>query len=521
MKRRNAEASKSRNIETSKGRHVAGSSAQPGIRNAAALLCVVTFILFAQAPARGAEVALTVSPRETYVGTPVTVDLTIENGDNVDPPVFPKLNGARVTGPQGPFRSSQTMIVNNQISQKNTLRYRWVVTPQTPGRLNIPPFKVKADGKTYATRQTVILVSAADSSDVLLAAVTGSRETVYVGESLTVVLQIWIKPYLDRQLQVQLDEADMWSLVDFQGSEWGVFVDALRLMMARRDRPIGREVIRKDAQGEERAYFQYELATETWAQKPGEFDPGQVRVRMRYPTKLSRDNSFFSMGGLQIAGSRWVEAAVNAAPIRIKPIPAEGRPPDFRGAVGQFKIEASAAPLEAAVGDPITLSLNVAGTGRLEVLQAPPLHELPELTRDFKVPADPLAGEVAGKHKRFTQSIRPDHEGVTQIPPIPFTYFDPLAEKFVTVRSQPIPIRVRAAARMADSMIVEAAGGRAGAVTQLTELSGGILANCTGIDELLTSQDFAPGWPTALGLALPPFAFAACWLTQRRRERLR
>ena len=86
-------------------------------------------------------------------------------------------------------------------------------------------------------------------------------------------------------------------------------------------------------------------------------------------------------------------------------------------------------------GDPITLLFGIAGTGPLELVQAPPLAELPALTADFKVPNEPLAGYVEEARKVFSTTIRPRKAGISEIPPIPFTYFDPEIGKFVTTAS--------------------------------------------------------------------------------------
>src|SRR4029078_11371609 len=104
-------------------------------------------------------------------------------------------------------------------------------------------------------------------------------------------------------------------------------------------------------------------------------------------------------------------------------------------AVGQYRLSVSAKPLEVSVGDPITLNIAISGTGRVETLQPPPLSQMSELTKTFKVPSDPVGGTVDGQTKRFSPSIRAVSDTVTQIPAIPFAYFDPRTERFVTVQS--------------------------------------------------------------------------------------
>ena len=114
-------------------------------------------------------------------------------------------------------------------------------------------------------------------------------------------------------------------------------------------------------------------------------------------------------------------------------------------------------PTSVKAGDPITLQIGITGDGPMNLVQAPPLVVLPQLTADFKVTSEPLAGIVEGDAKLFTASIRPRHAGITQIPAIPLSFFDPSTEKFVTVKSEPIAITVAEADRLALGSIVGAA----------------------------------------------------------------
>ena len=113
----------------------------------------------------------------------------------------------------------------------------------------------------------------------------------------------------------------------------------------------------------------------------------------------------------------------------IKPLPKEGRPANFNGAVGKYSIIAEASPQTVQVGDAIDLHFAVQGEGRLELLSAPKLNEQADLNRDFKVSDEPLAGIVDRGRKVFSTSIRPHRDDVTEIPPVEFPYFDPDLEQ--------------------------------------------------------------------------------------------
>lgn len=476
--------------------------------------------LLPAASSYAAQVNLEVSTKETYVGVPVVVRIVIEDcKQEPAAPAFPEIPGVEVRSNGVPSRSSQMTVINGRMNQRVSVTYDYQLVPAREGSFTVPAIQVEVDGRKYKTNPQTIVVSRSDTGDLLFVEVTGNRDKIYLGEALDITLQIWIKPYNDRNFSVKLNEATMWGLLD-SASQWGPFLEPLQQMLRNRQRPAGREMLRKDTAGQSRSYYLYELTTTICPDRPGTLKLDDVNVVVSYPVRLGRDSSLFSMGDLRIAQSRPLSAKPNVAPIEVRPVPTEGRPRYYRGAVGQFAIQAGAKPTEVAVGEPITLTLTISGSGRMEVVSPPPLPEMEELTRDFKVPNDPLTGTVQQDSKIFTQSIRAKTDQVKEIPPIPFSFFDPRTEKFVTVQTPPIPLTVKATEKLSAAQVVDSTTGRVGTTRSLTEVSSGILANYSGTDEILSQQAFAPGWASAVAITLPPIAALVNGLVLRRRHRL-
>jgi len=477
-------------------------------------------LLVGLARAQTGEVSLEASSRETQVGVPVQLLITIRNAEKYEAPQLPEIDGAEASLTGRPSESSRVSIINGRMTQEVTVTFAVHVTPTREGTIRVPPIPVLVDGKTRTTAPLEIVAVKSEATDLLFVEVKGSRETLYVGESLDVTLEVWLKPFSDPRQQITLTEADMWSLIDQRSSTWGLFTETLQELAQTRQRPKGAETLRNDAQGNRRSYYRYDVRQTLWPQQAGTLDVGRINIIVSYPTNLVRERDFFSTSRMRLGGSRPVSASVSVPPIQVKPIPTEGQPPFYRGAVGRSRIEVAAQPTEVAVGDPITLTMTLSGPDNLDLLQAPALAQVPELTADFQVPDENLAGSVEGKGKRFTQSIRAKSDAVTRIPPIPLAWFDPKTEKFEVVYSKPIPLTVKPAQRMAVSQIVEGAAGPA-APTRLTELTAGILANYTDADAVLSDQSFAPGAVSAGVAALSPAAFLICWFVRRHTQRLR
>jgi hypothetical protein len=47
-------------------------------------------------------------------------------------------------------------------------------------------------------------------------------------------------------------------------------------------------------------------------------------------------------------------------------LPEEGRPDNYSGAVGQFVFDVKVKPTEVALGDPITITLQITGEGNVD-----------------------------------------------------------------------------------------------------------------------------------------------------------
>ncbi|HEY3243612.1 MAG TPA: BatD family protein, partial [Phycisphaerae bacterium] len=390
------------------------------------------------------------------------------------------------------------------------------VIPKHAGKLSIPAVKVRVDGEERSIDIGDIIVSESDTEDLLYVELTGDRRTVYVGEAVETTLEIWIRPFVQGDYRMSIQ--DMFRCLDVEHSSWGEFKDLLNSAQNFR----GRSAVRKDSAGNDRAYYVIALTKRLWAEQPGPLEAGDIRIVVNYPVHLRRSRDFFSIldEGITVGQQRPISAVVTSQAIQVKPLPTAGAPLFFNGAVGRYQMEATAKPTKVHVGDPITLSIAIRGEGRLDTLSPPPLARLDNLTEHFRVPDEPLAGDVEGNSKRFTQSIRARSADVTEIPPIPFAYFDPQAEKYVTVSSNPIPIEVEAS-EAASTALVGTSDSASAPTTTLTDVGGGMLANYTGSENLLSQQVFAPGWGSAAAAIIPPLSFAVCWLTQRRSQRLR
>ncbi len=135
--------------------------------------------------------------------------------------------------------------------------------------------------------------------------------------------------------------------------------------------------------------------------------------------------------------------------LKVKDLPESGRPDDFSGAIGTFSLAVNAQPTTVRTGDPITLKMRIQGTGNFDRVQAPVFPK----NSNWKTypPSSQAADAVKGKGaKEFEQAIIPINPKITAIPPLHFSYFDPEAESYVTLSSDPVPITLQGNPKMAN-----------------------------------------------------------------------
>lgn len=138
-----------------------------------------------------------------------------------------------------------------------------------------------------------------------------------------------------------------------------------------------------------------------------------------------------------------------AAPvvITVVPFPDQGKPVSFNGAIGQFTITSSLlSASEMFVGDEISLSVNISGSGSLSSVALPDLCCQPGMSGLFRLSDLPPTGVVQGNVKTFNVKMRPLTATIREIPSFTFSYFDPAEKKYVNVQTKPIPIKVKPSA---------------------------------------------------------------------------
>lgn len=136
-----------------------------------------------------------------------------------------------------------------------------------------------------------------------------------------------------------------------------------------------------------------------------------------------------------------------SASVFVRPLPLEGKPADFSGAVGVLKTSVQLDAATARVGDPLVITLRVQGSGNIKLLPRPPL----EVEWATSVPGTErlqmdTSGAVVRGSKEFDWILTPTRAGDVTTPVIHYAYFNPNTRKYEIAEAAAVAFAVNAGA---------------------------------------------------------------------------
>lgn len=465
---------------------------------------------------QNAGCALSVSPTSLEVGEIAEASIVCRNTDVPGLPQLAAPNGLSVQAlGSTPSQSSMTQIVNGRRYSERTYTYRLRVIAEQAGKYTLGPFRILAGGSTYATEPVSITVRQATvdptprGDRIAFVQLHVEPRTVYVTQNITAVLTLGI-----RQVEIggRTFEFDLLrDVLDQRSSQFGVFGDPA-------DRTIqsSQQVI-VDTTGAAHRYEIFRITKQIRAEEVGDLVIGPVFVRINYPTQLRR--SFW--GGFEPTAAEGHSARAGTMTVTVKSPPEEGRPASFTGAIGRYVFDVAARPTEVQKGEPITIAARIRGAP-LDGVAGPSFSVQAELGGRFDFSADEPIGETEGGARVFRKAVFPKQIGEQTLPRLEWTYFDPSAERYVTLASEPIPIVVNPPS--APTTVVPMAGLVPGAEpdqsTRLTLLSGGLSPNIVDPHALLANQAITLKPLSVVAIAGPPVAWLFVLFLVQHRNRL-
>ena len=413
----------------------------PRVRTAAIILTLWL------SPAAGAEeisVRAGVSTQELFRGEEIIYQVQVSGSDSPERPDTGGILDFEVMFDSERANNSRSIsIINGRRSEvvQTGYLFNFRLVAKKSGTLVIPAVPVAVDGTTYRTQPVQILVKEPQETEDYKLRISLSKESCYVGEP--VVLEVvWYWDTEKRATSLTSFAVPAFTSVDF--ASYPVEVDpqtggkVLRLPIQGEDTVV----VQREGNLEGRRYTTLRFERVLLPRRAGIIQIPRATVVFEGVTGFEQYRDFFGRVSTREVVGKFVVPS-NAAELQVRELPSQGRPDSFLGLVGEYHIETSANPLVVSVGDPITLTIRVSGSGHLEEFRLPPLQSLSNLADSFKIPTDRASGVMQDKTKVFTQTIRARNAEVAAIPSIELAYFDPSSRSYVTTRSEPIPLTVK------------------------------------------------------------------------------
>lgn len=480
----------------------------------ASALVYATFLSESVAAA-DVSVEASVDRQKVPVGEVFALTVTVRGATNVSPPVFPSVDGIRLLSSRVASR-----ITTGTGGFQAEVNHIYELQAVKVGKVEIPPLAFRAGRTSHPTQRiSVEIVEAVSPSPSATASsppgppdkrlflrAFAEVTDAYVGQQVPVTIQL------------------CWA---------GIRISSPRLHPIQTEgfrRVSLRDAVQTSRTIDGSRYDVVELTEVYFPLIPGRLKIGPFRITCdllvprqstrRWPPSI--DEFFDSDIGTFFGNFSRTPIDVTADEIllNVRPLPEEGKPPSFSGAVGNFSVVADVRPTDITPGDGVTVTMTVHGEGDLETATAS-LVKGSDSLRAF--PPD-ISFHVLQNTDRlhtqkiFKQLVVVQSADVRDIPPVEFSYFNPASSEYVTVSKGPFPVNVTGA----DTSFLSATQSPV-SKSDVSILSRGLFGIKTDVSAITLPQTGFGLSPIVLAavLGVPLIIVSTSWIVSRKVERLR
>lgn len=349
---------------------------------------------------------------------------------NFQPPSF---SGFRILS--GPNQSSSVQIINGSMSASVTFSY--VLAPTQIGEFTIGSAAVEFKGSQYKTNPVVIKViqgtqsaqqksddasmSQSDIAENLFIIAEANKRSAYKGEQITVTYKLLTR--------LEISSPQITKLPTYKGF-WAEELEAINNLRFEIEMYKGQRF--RSAVLKSVALFPSQSGKLT-------ITPFELNIPVIIQRKKQRGDIFDEFFNDSFFGTRQtVEylAKSNTLTVDVSELPSNGKPESFNGAVGDFKFSTNLDKVNVETNEPVTLKINISGTGNIKLLEVPKI-KLPSGFEQYdpKTSENIIRKNVISGSKIGEYLIVPRVAGEKEIPPIQFSYFNPNSKKYITISS--------------------------------------------------------------------------------------
>lgn len=392
------------------------------------------------------EITLTVNaPPGAAAGERFRIVYTVNSTDGrfIPPSFDPSFT---ISGPQS-STSRNVQWINGQMNSTSTTTLIYYVVASIPGKYTIAPAQYETNKVTVSSSPLEIEIKAggaapagssqgtqgtlgqgreaapASGSELSLRLLLSTRE-VYVGQPITATLKLYTR--------INLSGINELKYPDFKGFlREDIETPPLRTLES--------EVI-DGVQYGTGVLQRFVL----YPQISGELRIDTVHITALVQQRTGGSDPFFSDPFFDNFFSNVTTVAMKVstrpAIIKVKPLPAP-QPADFHGAVGSFELTSSLSKTDVEVNDAMTYTLTLRGTGNLN-LAGEPVINFPQGIEKYDPKVTVKSSGTSSGTKTFEFLLIPRNTGTFELPPVSYTVFDAVQEKYITLRTTGYTVNV-------------------------------------------------------------------------------
>lgn len=371
-----------------------------------------------------------VSRNEVPLNENVRIDFTMNSeGDNFKAPNF---QGFKVVG--GPNQSVSYAWTNGRKSFSKT--YSFYLAPTQKGTFTIGSASIQIEDETYSTKPITVTITDAVKKEDPRTRLNHSQEQILNGIHLVAEISN-TNPYQNEPItvfyKVYVERGS--NLTNWNGTSipkysnfWVNSIDIKEL-----------KVETGKYNGKEAQFITFKkdilMPLETGEL---ELEPLVLDIQAEIPTGRRDFFGFPEMG--YITQSYTTGKRI----IKVKPLPEEGKPVDFSGAVGSFDFKITPTESSANALEALNFKVEVKGQGNMNLFSLPRLNAStslevfdPEYSENIRSGNSGLQGT-----KTDNYTIIPQYKGEYYIDPMNFNYFDIRSKTYKTITTDSIKIQV-------------------------------------------------------------------------------
>lgn len=403
-----------------------------------ALLALLLLVPILGAPAaaqsREPEVTVQLATPLVRLGAAVPLQVTVEHTDDAQllgP--LPEVDGLLFGQPIGPSVNKAFSLVQGVATHRVTVEWSIRVRPTRAGTFEIPPLRLTVAGEEVTAPAAPMQLEVIEDSE-------GARrgyfdlevpERVFEGQPFTI------------EARFGFDQSQPVDRHDLYLPWWKALRGVIELEPTVLDRGRDRIVVndRDETDIEPLRPFErdgsvmraFQFRSRYLASRPGTLQLGASTYRFGVVLERGRG---FSRDRVQ-----YYYAQSDPVEVEVVPVPEEGRPFEWSGAVGSLDVSRRVDRRDLQEGDTLQLTVSWTGEANLAFLDPPDLSRLDAFS-GFRLVG--TTDESFADERRVRYDLLCADPDILEVPPVPLWTFDPETEAYRLVESRPVPIRVRA-----------------------------------------------------------------------------